>query len=558
MNVHGCGIGALSCCVRPPSSLLLPKGVQAFANACAPAGWYGAPEKGLLDEKGLTAYERPSVYTSVAAPTHDRNLRSLSKSVETSLLFGHVRAAGKGGAVHEYNCHPFSCGRYMFMHNGEIPNFARVKRSLLATLRDELFEWISGTTDSELAFALFLNQLPDAYSLQPPASLHKALTDMIRLIIDVSGGEPASMNCAVSDGEAVFATRFRNGPGETPPSLYYHLGPMPGEPQWDLGGAGGMEGGLQDGLLWEANGEADGVPEDSQPAAGSLSSGSLEACPSGGSYSRQRGSLDRGKSGGAFGYGRCRPLDPRCSVLVASEPLQVNSDDGPSMWKVVPPNTMLSVIPRRRCGKLAARSELIDAAAGAESSDDPAVVLDVCFTSLTDLARACPKHPENGPVSPVHAAQPQPAPQVDAQQPASLATQSKLQQHMSAWVSTLTAPNGPLKVSSGVMSASPNSPVGDSPNSSASLLSSSMPIPPIPTSSGSPFAAAGSPFARASPSSGGMSLAFAAAAGGLGQQLQKSVRLDTTTDPVAIPEGRRKPLAASASARICSAGLMED
>ena len=76
-------------------------------------------DQGLLDELGLTAYERPSVYTSVAAPTHDRNLRSLSKNVETSLLFGHVRAAGPGASVHEYNCHPFACGRYMFMHNGE-------------------------------------------------------------------------------------------------------------------------------------------------------------------------------------------------------------------------------------------------------------------------------------------------------------------------------------------------------------------------------------------------------------------------------------------------------
>ena len=182
-----------------------------------PAGWYGGRDQGLLDELGLTAYERPSVYTSVAAPTHDRNLRSLSKSVETGLLFGHVRAAGPGASVHEYNCHPFACGRYMFMHNGEVPRFARVRRALLALLRDSLFEWISGTTDSELVFALFLNQLPDTATLQAPHVLQAALKKVFELVLDVTGGEPTSMNCAVSDGETVIATRFRNGPHETPP-----------------------------------------------------------------------------------------------------------------------------------------------------------------------------------------------------------------------------------------------------------------------------------------------------------------------------------------------------
>ncbi len=65
MNVHGCGIG-----------------------------WYGLrPGCGLVDALGLSSYERPAVYTTTAAPSHDRNLRSLAKVVETGLLFGHVRAA---------------------------------------------------------------------------------------------------------------------------------------------------------------------------------------------------------------------------------------------------------------------------------------------------------------------------------------------------------------------------------------------------------------------------------------------------------------------------------
>jgi predicted glutamine amidotransferase len=58
----------------------------------------------------------------------------------------------------QYNCHPFTCGRYLFMHNGNVHGFTKIRRALLERLRDCLFEWLSGTTDSELLFALFLNQ----------------------------------------------------------------------------------------------------------------------------------------------------------------------------------------------------------------------------------------------------------------------------------------------------------------------------------------------------------------------------------------------------------------
>ena len=84
-----------------------------------------------MDKHGLSAYDRPTVYTTVAAPSHDRNLRSLSKTISTSLLFGHVRAAGPGASVHQYNCHPFRKGRYMFMHNGEVVGFKSIRRGLL-------------------------------------------------------------------------------------------------------------------------------------------------------------------------------------------------------------------------------------------------------------------------------------------------------------------------------------------------------------------------------------------------------------------------------------------
>ena len=40
--------------------------------------------------------------------------------------------------------------RYTFMHNGGIPGFGRMKRQLMALLRDEAYQAIEGTTDSEV------------------------------------------------------------------------------------------------------------------------------------------------------------------------------------------------------------------------------------------------------------------------------------------------------------------------------------------------------------------------------------------------------------------------
>jgi hypothetical protein len=36
----------------------------------------------------------------------------------SSLVFAHVRAASEGTSVSESNCHPFTMGPYLFMHNG--------------------------------------------------------------------------------------------------------------------------------------------------------------------------------------------------------------------------------------------------------------------------------------------------------------------------------------------------------------------------------------------------------------------------------------------------------
>src|SRR5262245_19017695 len=102
---------------------------------------------------------RPGVFRSTTPAWNNANLASLASVAVSECILAHVRAASPGIPVTETNCHPFSHGRYAFMHNGAIGGFQAVRPSLLQAVSDATFPVIQGSTDSELMFALFLDQL---------------------------------------------------------------------------------------------------------------------------------------------------------------------------------------------------------------------------------------------------------------------------------------------------------------------------------------------------------------------------------------------------------------
>jgi predicted glutamine amidotransferase len=158
-------------------------------------GWYGGrPEPGL--------------YRSVRPAWGDRNLRELAGQIESPLFLAHIRAA-TGTPVEETNCHPFRRGRWLFMHNGFIEDYLRLRRELLLAVDPELFPGIEGTTDSELMFHLALTfGLED----EPLAALER----MAWFVEDTGRrhgvAEPLQMTVAMSDGERLYAARYASGP----------------------------------------------------------------------------------------------------------------------------------------------------------------------------------------------------------------------------------------------------------------------------------------------------------------------------------------------------------
>ncbi len=165
-------------------------------------GWYGdRPEPGL--------------YRDVRPAWSDENLRSLSRQIRARTFFAHVRAS-TGTATTRANCHPFAHGRHLFMHNGQIGGYPRIRRRLEAMIPDGLYEARQGTTDSE---ALFLLALAHGLDRDPVAAMAASVSAARGLMREAGIDEPLRFTAVLTDGESL--TAYRWACDGRPPSLYW-------------------------------------------------------------------------------------------------------------------------------------------------------------------------------------------------------------------------------------------------------------------------------------------------------------------------------------------------
>lgn len=172
-------------------------------------GWYGERE-------------RPGLFRDVRPAWNDENLLSIAHQIRSRLFFAHVRAS-TGTATTRANCHPFALEACLFMHNGQIGGWDRLRRRLELEIADDLFAHRSGTTDSE---AMFLIAMGLGLARDPAAALEATLglieAEMARSRVE----EPLRVTAVVSDGRDLVAVRYASD-GE-PPTLYTHHCPETG------------------------------------------------------------------------------------------------------------------------------------------------------------------------------------------------------------------------------------------------------------------------------------------------------------------------------------------
>jgi glutamine amidotransferase len=165
-------------------------------------GWYG-------DDAA------PRLYRSTHPAWNDRNLRELAAGISSPLFFAHIRAS-TGTAIQETNTHPFRHGRWLWIHNGLIREFARVRRDLLLAIDDSLFPSLEGTTDSE---AMFYLALTFGLEEDPVAAVERMVGLVERTGRDHGVELPVQMTIATTDGKSVWAFRY-SSEGESR-SLYF-------------------------------------------------------------------------------------------------------------------------------------------------------------------------------------------------------------------------------------------------------------------------------------------------------------------------------------------------
>jgi predicted glutamine amidotransferase len=148
--------------------------------------------------------ETPRLFRTTHPAWNDRNLRELAAGIRSPLFFAHIRAS-TGTAIQETNTHPFRYGNWLWMHNGLIREFARVRRELVLAVDDSLYPSIEGTTDSETMFYLALT-----FGLQddPIAAVERMVGFVERTGHDHGVEHPIQMTVATTDGRCVWAFRY--------------------------------------------------------------------------------------------------------------------------------------------------------------------------------------------------------------------------------------------------------------------------------------------------------------------------------------------------------------
>lgn len=185
----------------------------------------------------------PCIFTSTTPAWNCINLQRIASKTASPLIFAHVRATTEG-SLSDDNCHPFCHGSLMWMHNGGLGGWKYIKRRLGERLADKWYLGVAGGTDSEWAFALYLDTLErmghDPSSPPPegfgPNVLRHAMLKTIKQINDFIAEIPQDilenenvdtrslLNFAVTDGHSVVCTRYVSSRTDEAASLYYSSG----------------------------------------------------------------------------------------------------------------------------------------------------------------------------------------------------------------------------------------------------------------------------------------------------------------------------------------------
>ena len=218
---------ALSNYVTEPVHSLVTQSLAALESTASTngdgfgLGWFGE-------------YPEPGLYREVRPAWSDENLRYLCRHLRSHLFFGHVRAA-TGTPVTRPNCHPFSCGGWLFMHNGFVGGWSALRRRIEALIPDPFYPSRVGTTDSEAIFLAILG----AGGMTDPLGASERVLAQISEMVRETGPHEFRFTACLANGKDLYA--FRYAVNDAANSLYYRESanellvvsePLDQDPRW--------------------------------------------------------------------------------------------------------------------------------------------------------------------------------------------------------------------------------------------------------------------------------------------------------------------------------------
>ena len=187
---------ALEHYVTEPARSLISQSIQALESTASTngdgfgLGWYGD-------------HPEPGLYREIRPAWSDENLRYLCRHLRSHLFFAHVRAA-TGTAITRQNCHPFACSGWLFMHNGFVGSWSRLRRAVETLIPDELYPARLGTTDSEAVFLAILG----AKMSSPVDATRAVISKISKMVSNTAHKDPFRFTAALSNGRDLYAFRY--------------------------------------------------------------------------------------------------------------------------------------------------------------------------------------------------------------------------------------------------------------------------------------------------------------------------------------------------------------
>lgn len=149
----------------------------------------------------------PLIEKQTWAAFEGEHFKKTAARVYAHTAVAHVRRATVGGTSIE-NTHPFDHGRWIFAHNGTIPNFPEVRDQMIPEIDPDLRNDIKGLTDSEHVFYYLLS----LRILHPEREMREIVAFGLNRVCQwceaVDPQARIGLNIVITDGNELVGSRF--------------------------------------------------------------------------------------------------------------------------------------------------------------------------------------------------------------------------------------------------------------------------------------------------------------------------------------------------------------